>query len=487
MLQKFIFGGNLPIKNASFEINFEKDISIGYRIFNDPENTIAFTKYEKKGKNIYNWTLKNIKAEKIEPNSPGFLHQIPHIVVYIKNFIINHEKIEVLEDEKKLFKYYQGFVKNLNKTEDSELKIITNQLIKNKITEEEKLKAIFYWVKDNIKYIAFENGYEGFIPREASLIYQRKFGDCKDMTSIISEMAKYANVKDVAISWIGTRQIPYTYSELSTPSVDNHMIATYKKGEAYIYLDATDKETRYGLPTAFIQGKEVMINESSENYKIWKVPIVECENNESKDVVKISINNDKIIGYGKLELAGFNRSHILSQIGDATNKTRFEMLKTLVLKGNNKFELKENYTEENLTNRDENYIINYNFELDNYTIKVDKEMYINLFLDKIFDNLIIEKDRVAKYEFDFLTYNNNSYQLEIPKNYTVKYIPKNFNLENNLLKVDFFYHTKNDILQLDTKIKLKKILLNKSDFELWNETIKKIKSNYTETIILTEK
>jgi hypothetical protein len=44
----------------------------------------------------------------------------------------------------------------------------------------------------------------------------------------------------------------------------------------------------------------------------------------------------------------------LASIGDASNKTRFEMIKELVLKGNNKFNLKE-YSEENLQDRDKPY------------------------------------------------------------------------------------------------------------------------------------
>ena len=49
------------------------------------------------------------------------------------------------------------------------------------------------------------------------------------------------------------------------------------------------------------------------------------------------VTKDKLIGSGNIEFRGYNRSHILAAIGDATNKTRFEMIKGLVLKGNNKF------------------------------------------------------------------------------------------------------------------------------------------------------
>lgn len=485
LLHRFIFGSAIPIKNSTLEIKTEKNINIGFKIFNDPSNLIEFSKTEKKGKWIYKWTLKDVKPVKFEGNSPGFLYIIPHINIYIKEYTVNNKKVTVLGDINNLFNYYKGFTKNLNQTEDPALKSITLKITENLTSDEDKVKSIFYWVKDNIKYIAFENGYEGFIPREASLICERKFGDCKDMASIITAMAKYANVKNVYISWIGTREIPYSYDELPTPAVDNHMIAIYKKGEEYLFLDATDKETLYGIPTSFIQGKEALYGDG-DTYRIITVPIVPAEKNEIKEQVKITVEKDKLIGSGKIEFNGYNRSRILSRIGDATNKTKFEMIKSLVLKGNNKFNLKD-YTEENIKDRDKPYQINYNFDLGNYIVRVDKEMYVNLFLDKPLEKVIIEKDRSAKFEFEHLNYINSQYELEIPKNCSVKYLPKNFRLDNNYLKADFVYEVKNNKIILNLQLKQKKLLLDKADFELWNKSIKDLKNNYSDTLILVEK
>lgn len=485
LLHKFIFGSHLPIKNSTLEIRTDKNINIGYKIFNDESNSIVLSKTEKKGKWVYKWTYKDVKPVKMEGNSPGYLYIIPHINIYIKDYTINNKKVDVLGDIDKLYAYYKGFTKNLNQTEDPTLKAITLKITENLTNDEDKVKSIFYWVKDNIKYIAFENGYEGFIPREASLICERKFGDCKDMASIITAMAKYAKVKNVYIAWIGTRDIPYSYNDLATPAVDNHMIAVYKKGEEYLFLDATDKETVYGIPTAFIQGKEAMYD-NGDTYKIVPVPLTPAEKNEVKEQVKLKIDKDKILGSGKVEFSGYNRSRLLSRIGDATNKTRFEMIKSLVLKGNNKFNLKD-YTEENIKDRDKPYQINYNFDLGNYIVKVDKEMYVNLFMDRPLEKITIEKDRSAKFEFEHLNYINTEYELDIPQNCTVKYLPKNFSLDNDYLKVDFIYEVKNNKIRLHSQLKQKKLMLDKTDFELWNKSIKELKNNYTDTLILLEK
>jgi hypothetical protein len=485
LLHKFIFGDELPIQNSTLEITTEKNIEIGYKIFNDPNNSIVFSKSEKKGKWIYKWTLKDIKPLKYENNAPGYLYIVPHINFYIKNYVIDNQTNNVLGNIDNLYTYYKGFIKDLNKEEDSLLKNLTLEITQNKKTDEEKIKAIFYWVKENIKYIAFENGYEGFIPREASLVFQRKFGDCKDMGNIINCMAKYAEIKDVTIAWIGTRSLPYTYNELPTPAVDNHMIAVFKKNDNYIFLDATDNETNYGIPTAFIQGKEALLYEN-EKYKIVKVPIVPAENNKISDDVNLSLKDNKLIGKGKLKLEGYNRSHTLMKIGETYNKTRFESIKNLVLKGSNKFNLIE-YNEENRDDKDKPYIINYNFDLDNYIIQLDSDVYINLFLDKFFDNLLIEKNRISDFDFEYLTQFCKNYNLEIPKNYNIKQIPKNFSINNDCIKANFIYELKDGNINLNINLIQKKLTLNKSDFELWNSSIKALKTNYNQVLILSKK
>ena len=485
LLHKYMFIGGYPIKDATFEVKTDKNVNIGFKIFNDPNNTIQFKKTEVKGKIVYTWTLKDVKAFKFESNSPGVLHSAPHIDIYIKDYTINDKKTVVLDDVTLLHKYYQGFVNNLNKKECIDLKKITEDITKDKTTDEEKIKSIFYWVKDNIKYVAFENGYEGFIPREADLVFERKFGDCKDMANIIVSMAEYAKIKDVNLCWIGTREIPYSYTELATPAVDNHMIAAYKKGDEYIFLDATDRETRYGLPTSFIQGKEALINNGKE-FKIVKVPVIDAKKNQVDDIVKVQIKDGKLIGKGKMEFNGFNRSMTLMQIGDASGKTRFEMIKSLVIKGNNKFNL-NSFTEENIRNRDLPYNVNYDFELDNYIIKVDKELYLNPYLHKIFEKNPIQKDRVTGYDFEIVSFFNSEYEFEIPANYKVKYIPKNFTLDNELLKINAVFTESNNKILVKYTFEVKKLIIEPSDFQLWDDSIKKMKSNFSETLILTEK
>src|SRR5690606_8133939 len=137
----------------------------------------------------------------------------------------------------------------------------------------------------------------------------------KDMASIITEIANYAQIPNVNFTWIGTRELPYTYSELPTPAVDNHMIASYIKGDQIIYLDATDNHVAFGLPSIFIQGKEALISQG-KTYRLATVPEIPADTNQRKEVIHISLDNNKIVGTGHFSAHGLIASKLRNMIGD---------------------------------------------------------------------------------------------------------------------------------------------------------------------------
>jgi hypothetical protein len=482
LLHRFPFSNIFPMQKTKFEVIADKDVEIGYKIFNDPDHKISFSKTERKGRITYSWELVDAHPIKYESDSPGYLYIAPHIVLFVKSYISDKQKIELLGTTDNLYNYYQNFVGTINQSEDQELKKITQELIKDKNSDREKIKAIHYWVQDNIKYVAFEEGYEGFIPREAGLVNQRKFGDCKDMASIITEMAKYASVPNVNFCWIGTRKLPYSYHDVSTPAVDNHMIAAVEIDGEIIFLDATDSQSSFGLPSSFIQGKEALIS-NGKTYKIVEVPVISGSKNTIDETLKVTLDQNTIKGSGTISFNGLARTNAIRFVGNQTSKARLESVKNLIIKGNNKFNLK-NYKEHNFTDKDESYTIDFDFDLDNYLIKAGSDSYLNLFLDKPFEKITIEKNRKSMYEFDILIRQSYNIEFEVPADKKLTYIPKNASLDNELLKYDITYTQKDNKLMLHFMIESKKILLEQDDFELWNQTIKDLKSHYNEMIVI---
>lgn len=467
-------------------VKCSKDIELGYVAMNDPNASILFEKKMDGDEIIYSWKKKNIKPIKFEEGSPSYLHFAPHISIYVKSYKQNGTKMPFMGTLDLLHKRYCDYLKDLNKKDDENLKKLTLDVVKDVSSEEEKVKAIYYWVKRNIKYIAFESGYEGFIPRQAALVFDRKFGDCKDMASIITDMCRYAGIENVYIAWIGTRDLPYDYKELPTFATDNHMIAVYKKNNEYIYLDATDKQSRYGFPSSFIQGKEAMINTREGKFEVARVPIIEAEKNLVARNIDLRLNGQVLDGKANIILDGYARCNLISSIGDMEIKKKMDYYRNAFQMGNNKFMLK-NFNEKNLEELDVPLQVDLDFNINNYVVSVEDETYINLSLIKPLEKEAVEKGRINSLELDNLVSYNTNISLDLPVNKEVKLLPKDFSIDNDLLKFESRYNQVGNQIKVVNKFKIKKLIIHNNEFELWNNSIHELKKQYNEVVILKNK
>ncbi len=91
----------------------------------------------------------------------------------------------------------------MNSTE--KIKSMVARITKGVIDPYKKLKLIFEWVRDNIRYISVSIGIGGYKPHAADDVLFNRYGDCKDMTTLLCTMAKEADI-DVYQALISTWQ-----------------------------------------------------------------------------------------------------------------------------------------------------------------------------------------------------------------------------------------------------------------------------------------
>jgi hypothetical protein len=186
LLDAFYFGNySGPVLSSVFSVSFPKNIQIAYKLLGENTDVIRFETTEKNDLITYTWTAENISRLEPEENAPSSSYYEPHLVVYINKVTEGKNEVNVLEGLSGLYRWYYSLVENINQEPGEELKQIVNTLVKDAPNDTEKTKRIYQWVQTNIRYIAFEDGLGGFVPREANDICAKKYGDCKDMSSIL--------------------------------------------------------------------------------------------------------------------------------------------------------------------------------------------------------------------------------------------------------------------------------------------------------------
>lgn len=483
LLMPFYIPDHLPVQKAVFRVEVPDGIYVKYRVQNDPKNLLRFTEEKKQKSTFYTWTVQNYKPEDFYGDAPSFRHYLPHVILQVTAYDSEKGKIPFLSNLDDLYKWNYSFTKELNRNADPALSKLTDSLVKETNDPIKKATLIYKWVQNHIKYIAFENGLEGFRPRQAAEVYTKRYGDCKDMSSILTQMLNMAGL-NAYYTWIGTRDLPYRYSEVPLPIVDNHMITALKIADKWYFLDATNPLVTMDLPPSGIQGKEALVAIGENDYKILVVPVASSESNIIVDSTFISFTDQGIKGLQKVDYTGYFGQDIYSAIRYRSEKEKEDYVKSRMGKGSNKFILGK--YEIIQANPSKNHAkISAEFEIPDYSKKVGSEYFINLNLEKLLENRVVmsEKRKVPiSNEFKFTIIQHHI--LEIPENYKVSELPDDLALENDLLSVKISYTLNANRIIATQEVKNKTLLVNPSEFEEWNNPIKALQPRYKESIVL---
>jgi hypothetical protein len=483
-LSSFRFQNSIKTENAKLQIRCQFSTEIGYKIFGNYQDKIVFTKTKQDNLDIYTWEAKDIPEFEGEEDMPSSLYFMPHIIYYIKSYELNGKKEELLGTPEKLYQWYYSLIKDINKTDQTALNIKTQELVKDIHSDFEKAKVIYQWVQQNTHYVAFENGMGGFIPREASDVYQKLYGDCKDMANLLNQMLQLAKL-DSNLTWIGTRSKPYTYEDVPTPLVDNHMITNVViDGKSY-FLDATDKFCPFPFPSAMIQGKEAMIGKSEKEFRLETVPEVESNRNKTIILLKLNLENNNIVGDVNATVSGLKKSNLLNNLSTYNQKEN-EIWKSILTANNQKIqleiqELKKNDYQE-LPSK-----ANFKLKLEDGVKDVNGKLLLKpLLLFPLKESLIDIEKRKLSIENDIAHVYEIQYQFELPLGYKVEFLPENAKTENVFGSFDIQYKVSNNTISVIQKVESKNLLLETKDFVLWNSFIKALTKQYNQSIILSK-
>ncbi len=476
----------LPTLHSQYSISFPSNVDVKFKLFNTEDFEFEHTKITKGGITTLSWKAENKEAYERVSGGPSLRYYTPHLVMYIGEIRLKDTTETVLPNLDGLYNWYYSLIKDVNSEEDSSLKAITLDLVRSIQGRDEKARVIFNWVQDNIKYVAFEDGMGGFIPRTAASVCHKRYGDCKDMASIITDMLRYAGIEG-NITWVGSDELPYDYTEIATPIVDNHMIASYRNEQnEVVILDAVGTYTPVGYPTEFIQGKQALISKGQGDYEVYRIPVVPKEKNKEVDFVSMKLEGDKLIGTGQIEALGYTKFNYVYKLANMSNNDdQRNYIESYLEKGSNKFRVDESQFF-GLKNRDTSLIIDYKFNLEDYSKTVDSETYVNLNLDRDFKNskLDIEERKGVGRKFDHTTDNYYEVEFKIPKGSKVTYVPDNAMFENEQFGFSIKYEQTAEKITLKKNIYVDTLMVEEALFEEWNKMVKKLKNAYKEVIII---
>jgi transglutaminase-like putative cysteine protease len=469
-----------PIIEKTVVIEVPKWLELEIKEFNFDGFSIKKTSTKNEENTIYTYTITNVIGNAKDNFSPGPSFLYPHLLFVAKSFTVKNEKKQLFSSTADLYKWYKSLVDSM-KDDTSVYAAKVKELTATAKTDEEKIKNIYYWVQDNIRYIAFEDGIAGFKPDDSQNVFQKRYGDCKGMANLTKQMLKAAGF-DARLCWIGTNHITYDYSTPSL-SVDNHMIcALFKNGKRY-FLDGTEKYNSFGEYAERIQGKEVLI-EDGASFIIDKIPLQTAVANAEKSIINYTLENETLKGKVKMEFSGESRASFLYNYNTIKNDKKEDALKWY-LNSRDKNCTVSNIKTSDLSNRDQKLSLDYDVAIANHISSFDNEIYIDLNYDKEYNSFDF-KDRKTDFLLDYKSFDDISITLQIPEGYKVSKVPNNIAIATEDYTITMNYEVKGNSLKYTKQFLFKKGKIKSVKFDEWKSHFAEIQKNYTEQVVLTK-
>jgi hypothetical protein len=482
-LTRLFFHSAYPIKEQVLEFKVPDWLTVDFKRMNFEGQKIEVQENKKGGYTNYVFIMRDIPAYKSEYRRIGRAYTDPHIIIQIKSFQRKGEELKGFDKVDDVYAWNNRLYLMAG-NEPDKLKAQYAKIVAGKSSDVEKIKGIYYWVQDNIRYIAYEDGYSGYIPSSAQDVLNKKYGDCKGMANLLTELLKIGGY-DAHFTWIGTRSIPYSQS-LPALCVNNHAITTLYYGGKTYYLDGTESYVPFTENAFRIQGKEVMISKGDQ-FDIQMVPLTTPGENTLYTKGDFILSNDKLSGKVSVKLTGNQRTEFHQSYQSLPQSSQKEYLNDYLEFGNDNM-IATNIKTSDLKNREIPVTIEGDVDFSNTVNTISGDKYVSVdFFPKTLDRFIPDEKRVEGYDLDDIIQFQDEISLTIPADRQI--IDKPENLE---LKFDG-YEFKGEYILTGNKITLKKNLLiknsviKKGDFANWTKFIESIKEFNRYLLSITKK
>ncbi|MDB5252350.1 MAG: transglutaminase protein [Flaviaesturariibacter sp.] len=480
-LTRLFFSEPFPVTKKVISFKVPSWVELEIQEMNFTGNTIKKDVKKEKDGTVYTYTATNLNMLTNEPADLGKPYYLPHLVITVRGYTIDQKKYNGLRSIDDMYAWYNLLYKK-NTNDASVLKAPVQQIIAGKSTDEEKIRAIYYWVQDNIRYIAFEDGYAGFVPQSVQDVFKNKYGDCKGMANLVTEMLKSAGY-DAHFAWIGTRDIPYDRTKVQSLCVDNHAISVlYFKGKTY-FIDGTEKYAALGKNAYRIQGKNVLV-QNGDTYKTEVVPPAVVADSHIDTKANLALKGDRIGGHVTLSFDGEAKNYFHNLYNSIPTNKRKDFINSL-LQLNNKNAEVANVKTSDFKNRDIPILLEADIDISNHVTAVDKLLYTSIdFFPQSMSTYVPDDKRQNPIDFDNVFVTNDVVTLELPAAAKPESLPAPFTAAFKETRIDATYAANGNRIVLNKKTQFGSPIIYNADFATYKTFINSVKEFNNTNIVI---
>jgi len=226
-----------PIVRMEYEICAPVERPLEHMVIkNEIPGTIEHQKEQTDKHIIYRWIARDVPQAFPEPDMPPMYSQIQRLLV---------STVHHWED---ISRWYWNLCKSHISDTRPEMTEKVEELVKEMPTDLDKIKAIFFWVSQKVRYLGLtvEKEAPGYEPHPVKMTFERRAGVCRDKAALLVAMLRLAGFEAYPVLIMnGPKKDP----EVPQPFFNHAISCVLGSDGKYILMDATDENTRHLFPT----------------------------------------------------------------------------------------------------------------------------------------------------------------------------------------------------------------------------------------------
>lgn len=295
----YLFNAFVPADISRYSLLVDKDFSFNYQVLNSEIKPDIKPIEDFK---LYSWEMKDLPAVKDEPYMPT-LNDV--------GMVLHISTVKSWNDIAQWYSDLSSF-----KTENEfELKEVYSKLFPpgEKLTELEKAKRIYNYIETNYRYSSVSFRQSDYVPQRASVTINTRLGDCKDLSSLFTSLARMAGLKANMVL-VDTKD--NGTKEMLLPCVDfNHCIVSLQADSKQYYLELTDNNLPFAsLPDNLGGASSLFIPRDQDKMTSNLEPITTTNRtpNKTKKTINVSVAGDDL----KVQVEAMKRGNLTSNLRD---------------------------------------------------------------------------------------------------------------------------------------------------------------------------
>lgn len=229
------------------------------------------------------WLVENLPAVKYEPFGPPTADLLPMLLVSPHVFEVNKYQGSMAN-----WSEYGHFMNQLMKGRDElspAMKAKVAELTASASSEEEKIKRLYRYVQENMRYVSVQLGLGGWQPFDAKYVETNKFGDCKALSNFMMALLKEAGIASNPVL-IYSGDPYYEVTDDFTIPAFNHMILYVPSSKTW--LDCTQEHAPVNYLGTHLADRNVLLV-TSDGGQLSRTPAIPSTDNLERNHLTINL------------------------------------------------------------------------------------------------------------------------------------------------------------------------------------------------------